>query len=202
VRSPIASLLALGLAAAVAAAVGAAAQPQGGAAKPKADASAWAGCCGLRPFAQAGPLTAKPHATEGPFGGFGYIVGGSSLRHNLGVTVKFPAAFQNLRNPLPPTPENAQRGAALYAAECASCHGADGVAEGPDASKLKPPPAQLGWLARIPPNHRDGFMYWSIAVGGVPLKTDMPAYKDRLTEEQIWSVIGYIEARLPPPDAR
>lgn len=200
-RFPLANLLAVGLAAAVVATVAASAQPRTGAAEPKA-AAAWPGCCGLRPWAQAGPLTAKPGDTEGPFGGFGYLVGGSSLRHNLGVTAKFPAAFQNLSNPLPPTPQNAQRGAALYATECASCHGVDGVADGPEASKLKPPPAQLGWLARIPPSHRDGFMYWSIAEGGVPLNTDMPAYKDRLSEEQIWSVIGYIQARLPPPKAR
>lgn len=30
----------------------------------------------------------------------------------------------------------------------------------------------------------------------------MPAYKGKLTEEEIWSVTSYIQARLPPPKAR
>lgn len=199
-RSPIACLLAFGLALAGLATVAASAQPEAETA-PNA-AAAWPGCCGLEPWAQPGPLTAKPRDTEGLFGGYGYLVGGSSLRHNLGTTSKFPTAFQNLRNPLPPTPQNAQRGAAIYAAECASCHGANGVADGPQAAKLNPPPAHLGWLAQIPPNHRDGFIYWSIADGGERLKTDMPAFKGKLTDQQIWAVIGYIQARLPPPKAR
>jgi mono/diheme cytochrome c family protein len=193
-RSPVASFLAIGAAATLLATVVAVAQPA-----EKKPVGAWRGCCGLEPWAQPGPLKAEPRDTEGPFGGFGYLVGGSSLRHNLGVTGKFPTAFQNLRNPLPPTPQNAQAGAMVYEAECASCHGASGVAEGPAAAKLNPTPAHLGWLARIPPDRRDGFMYWSIAEGGVPLKTDMPAYKGKLTDQQIWSVIGYIQARLPPP---
>lgn len=40
-------------------------------------------------------------------------------------------------------------------------------------------------------------MYWSVADGGARFKTGMPSYKGKLTEKEIWSVIGYIQARLP-----
>lgn len=185
---------ALGVAVALLAATAAAA-----AAQPQASApEAWLGCCGLTPWGRAGELPYRREGGTGPlFHGYSYIVGGSSLRHHLGATGEIPGAYAKLRNPLPPTPQNAQRGAAVYAADCASCHGADGLGAGPGSRNLKPPPAQLGWLAKLPPSRLDPFMYWSIADGGTVLKTDMPSFKGKLTDEQIWSVIGYIQARLP-----
>lgn len=191
-RLPVASTLALIVAIPLLAAAGA---------QPKVEgARGWAGCCGLTPWPQAGPMT-PPRDTGGPFGGFGYIPEGSSLRHTLGLTGQIPAPYSNMRNPLPPTPQNAQVGAGVYDADCASCHGVTGLADAPVSRKLNPPPAQLAWILRIPPARRDAFMYWSIAEGGVHLKTDMPAYKGKLTDEQMWAVIGYIEARLPSPKA-
>ena len=172
--------------------VGADAAPR---AKPVA---AWPGCCGLAPWATAAPLTVQPHAGGGLFlQGYAYIVGGSPLRHHLGVTGQIPAAYAKLKNPLQPTLENAQAGAAVYEAECASCHGVSGLGDGPASKGVETPPAQLGWLLKIPPKLRDAFMYWSVADGGTKFGTVMPSYKDKLAEEKIWSVIGYIQARLP-----
>lgn len=163
-------------------------------------AKSWAGCCGLAPWAEPGPLKAEPRNTAGPISsGYAYIVGGSPLRHHLGLTGQIPAEYARLRNPLAPTPENAQRGAAVYEKACASCHGATGLGDGPSAHDVEPGPAHLGWLAKVPPSRRDAFIYWSTAEGGTLFKTAMPAYKGKLTDEEIWSVIGYIEARLPAP---
>jgi mono/diheme cytochrome c family protein len=124
-------------------------------------------------------------------------VGGSPLRHQLGVTGQIPAPYATSTNPLPPTSQNAQLGAAVYDRDCASCHGVTGQADGPASHKLTPPPAQLGWIAKVPPGKRDAFMYWSIADGGAKLKTDMPGFKGKLTDDEIWALIGYIQARLP-----
>ena len=33
--------------------------------------------------------------------------------------------------------------------------------------------------------------------GGDPFGTEMPAFKDRLTEEQIWQIIAYMRAGFP-----
>ncbi|HEX4709164.1 cytochrome c [Phenylobacterium sp.] len=190
-RSAVTRSLAPGLAVALLAAAAPDAQPA------TSVPEAWPGCCGLAPWAHAGEMPVKREGGSG----YSYIVGGSTLRHHLGATGQIPAPYVKLRNPLPPTPQNAQRGAAIYEANCASCHGADGLGDGPASRTLKPPPAQLAWLAKLPPSRLDPFMYWSVADGGARLKTDMPSFKGKLTDEQIWSVIGYIQARLPKAKA-
>jgi mono/diheme cytochrome c family protein len=190
---PLASAFALIVAVPVLASAAAGAQP--GTEKPEA----WAGCCGLTAWPSAGRMDLTPRSTRGPMGNWGFILGGSPLRHHLGVTGQIPAAYAKLTNQLPPTPQYAQVGAAVYDAECASCHGATGLGDGPAARTHTPPPAQLGWLVKVPPGKRDAFMYWSIADGGVRFKTAMPAFKGKLTDEKIWAVIGYIQARMPIP---
>jgi mono/diheme cytochrome c family protein len=130
------------------------------------------------------------------FQGFAGMSGGSAVRHHIGVSGGIPAQYAKLRNPLPPTAENAQRGAAVYDAQCASCHGVAGLGDGPASKPLNPRPAQLGWLAHVGASHWDSFMYWTIAEGGGRFGTAMPAFKGKLSDEEIWSVIGYIQARL------
>jgi mono/diheme cytochrome c family protein len=135
------------------------------------------------------------------FGGIGSIAGGSTARHNVALGGRIPAPYADMRNPLPPTPENARRGAQVYEADCASCHGATGLADGPQSRGLTPQPAQLGWMNKVPASRWDAFMYWTIAEGGATFRTGMPAFKDKLSQDEIWSVIGYIQARLPPAKA-
>lgn len=183
--------LALGLTVALLAAASGGAQP--GATGP----AAWRGCCGLTAWPEAGPMKVKPRSSGTLLGGYAYIVGGSPLRHEVGVNGQIPAPYATAHNPLPATSQVAQRGAAVYAANCASCHGATGLGDGPASRALKPPPAQLGWLTKVPANRLDPFMYWAIAAGGAPFQTGMPAYKGKLSDEDIWAVTGYIQARLP-----
>jgi mono/diheme cytochrome c family protein len=174
-------------------------------AQPSAKSSqGWPGCCGVAPWPAAGPIPRQPqHGGGGLLSGFAYIPHGSALRHQLGLDGLFDTKYVSLRNPLAPTPENARRGETVYAANCAACHGDAGLADGPGSSKLNPPPAQLGWLAKVPSKYRDGFMYWSIAEGGAHLRTDMPAYAGKLADADIWSVIGYVQARaIRPQPAR
>lgn len=67
-------------------------------------------------------------------------------------------------------------------APCASCHGRDGVPIVTGARNLKD--------VRYANKMTDSYMYWRIATG-VP-KTKMSAWKDKLTEEQIWKAVAYI----------
>jgi len=173
---------------------------------PPAPAQAWQGCCGLAPWAEPHPLRGKGGYSGWLFGGYYSIVAGSTVRHQIAAEQGIPEPYTRQRNPLPVTAQNAQRGAAVYEANCASCHGATGRGDGPASANLRPPPppAELGWLAKIPASRRDAFMYWSIAEGGGRFGTAMPAYKGKLTQDEIWAVVGYIQARLPklPPPAR
>lgn len=78
-------------------------------------------------------------------------------------------------------------GAAIYAAHCAACHGAPGVAPEPFALGLVPPPANLAHAARSWPPRE---LYWVIS-NGVRM-TGMPAWEYRLSPEQIWSVVAFL----------
>ena len=40
-------------------------------------------------------------------------------------------------------------------------------------------------------------MYWSIAEGGQPFGSDMPAFKATLPRQDIWALIRYIRDGMP-----
>ena len=43
----------------------------------------------------------------------------------------------------------------------------------------------------------DEYLLWTVSEGGQRFGTDMPAFKDTLTEDQIWSIIAYMRAGFP-----
>jgi mono/diheme cytochrome c family protein len=164
--------------------------------------AAWSGCCDLAPWPQAREMPTRRDAGGGwVYRGYSHVVAGSALRHHLAERGEIPAPYATLHNPLPPTPANVRRGASIYMTACASCHGPSGLGDGPASAGLKPRPAGLSWITKLPANRWDAFMYWSIAEGAARFGTDMPMYKGKLTSAEMWSVIGYIQARLPKPQA-
>jgi cytochrome c6 len=75
-------------------------------------------------------------------------------------------------------------GEVTYKAKCAACHGADGLANTPTAKSLKvisfkAPEKIKATDAQFIAVTRDG-------------KDRMPAYKDKLTDEQIKAVTAYV----------
>ncbi len=122
---------------------------------------------------------------------------GGSPRHPYVMMGGIPEAYRSLTNPLPRTEKTVERGASVYQQNCASCHGATGEGDGPASRGLNPPPANLAWLSQMPMVEWDPFMYWSVAEGGAPLGTAMPAYKGVLSKNDVWAVIAYIRAQLP-----
>lgn len=171
--------------AALAIATSAGAQPQGAA------QTSWSGCCGVTPWP-------KSHGLLGPNGGGSMGAGPDTARNVVARLGGAPEQYAAMTNPLPRTRATLERGAKVYAASCASCHGQTGWGDGPAGQALSKPPADLAWLWRMPASRWDGFMYWTIAEGGAPLGSAMPGYKQRLSQGDIWSVIAYIQARLPP----
>ena len=122
---------------------------------------------------------------------------GSVPRHHFALRSGFPGAYRRASNPLPRTRETVERGAKVYEANCASCHGATGAGDGEAGRNLSPPPGNLAWLSQVPLVQWDPFMYWTVAEGGTRFKTAMPAFKDTLSQDDIWAVIAYIQAQLP-----
>jgi mono/diheme cytochrome c family protein len=107
-----------------------------------------------------------------------------------------------MSNPLPRTHEMVERGATVYAQNCASCHGTTGAGDGPIGPTLSPPPANLAFLSQMPMVQWDSFMYWTVAEGGAQFGSAMPAFKGTLSNYDIWAVIAYVQARLPQSVAK
>lgn len=121
----------------------------------------------------------------------GGMMGGSSLRRQFVAQNGIDPKYANKVNPLRPTAENVTAGRKLYEADCATCHGASGLGDGPAAKGLNPPPANLAAAARMPMTS-DAYLYWTVAEGGVALHTAMPPFKGVLKDDQIWQVILYL----------
>lgn len=172
-------------------------------AQPSQAATTWRDCCGVTPWSQPGAhgqgMMGRAPPAKGMMGG-GYPggMGSSAARNHVAMMGNVPAPYANVSNPLPRTTATIERGAAVYSANCASCHGATGLGDGPGARNLSPRPANLAWLSQMPMSQFDPFMYWTIAEGGTP----MPAFKGQLSKDDIWAVTAYIQAHLPAQTAK
>jgi mono/diheme cytochrome c family protein len=115
------------------------------------------------------------------------------LRHWTFMNDDVPAAYRGVTSPMEPTQEVIAQGADLYAANCARCHGAIGYGDGSEGRSLVPSPALLAYLVQRP-MAGDEYLVWAIAEGGMAFGTEMPAYRNALTEEEIWAIIAYMRA--------
>ncbi|GAA3901934.1 hypothetical protein GCM10022276_20840 [Sphingomonas limnosediminicola] len=120
---------------------------------------------------------------------------GSKMRHHQAMMNGIPEPYRSARNPLPNSPATLQRGAQVYAQNCAACHGPKGYGDGPAGQQLSPRPADLAWLAH---SHMVGDQYidWTISEGGKPVGSAMPAFKGILSQRDIWAVTSYVRQGL------
>jgi putative copper resistance protein D len=93
-------------------------------------------------------------------------------------------------SPVGYTTKSIAAGAALYAANCSSCHGNDGRG---DRRAVASSSARPGDLAERIQQRKGGDLFWSIA-HGVP-GTAMPEFGSRIPETGIWSVIQFLDAQ-------
>lgn len=122
-------------------------------------------------------------------------------RHRTFIQDGVPAAYRGARNPLTQASDGVVEGRVLYQESCASCHDPSGTGHGDAGLALSPSPALLAHLIRMP-HAVDEYLIWAISEGGEPFGTEMPAFKDVLTEEQIWGIITYMRAGFPEDDDR
>jgi mono/diheme cytochrome c family protein len=86
---------------------------------------------------------------------------------------------------------NLDKGKALYQTNCATCHGASGIGDGVAGTNLNPRPANIARFSKMP-MASDSYLYWTIAEGGIPVKSAMPPFKAQLEELEIWQIITYL----------
>ena len=102
-----------------------------------------------------------------------------------------PPDYALLEYPFASDENSRATGKAVYDQYCVGCHGAAGKGDGPKATTLAHKAAVLS-SPLVAKETTDGHLFWRISEG-VP-DEDMPAWKDRLTEQQRWYLVNYIRA--------
>jgi len=111
---------------------------------------------------------------------------GMMARHHAEI----PAEYVGLTNPVPSDEGSLERGAALYAVNCASCHGDGGMGDGPAGAALDPAPAAVAHSSQM---MSDDYLFWRVSEGGAPFNTSMPPWKI-LDEQSRWDLVNYMRA--------
>ena len=118
-------------------------------------------------------------------------------RHQEVLMKGVPAPYDKMRDRTPDSDAKLRRATMLFERNCASCHGWSGRGTGPEGFFLVPAPADLAWLDKAPSERAEPYLYWTIAEGGAKFESEMPAYKQTLSKEDIWALAAYLRAGMP-----
>ena len=109
----------------------------------------------------------------------------SSDQDDVGTLEPIPAVYAGKSNPF--GSDASADGAQIFQANCGTCHGPQGHGDGPASGSLNPKPKNLAILQE---SAGDDYLFWWISEGKPG--TAMLAWKDILTEEQIWQVVSFL----------
>ena len=94
------------------------------------------------------------------------------------------------KNPLTADAKTLAAGKAIFKDKCQRCHGPGGLGDGPDAD---PDAAEMDLTnPKRAERNDDGTVYYKVLNGRKRPK--MPAFKDELDEQQIWTVVTYVQS--------
>jgi thiosulfate dehydrogenase len=101
-----------------------------------------------------------------------------------------------LRLPMPPLTPDYERGQAVYAANCTTCHGVDGAGQ------------RAGGTTVFPPLWGERSFNWGAGMAEIDkeagfIKANMPfGQGGKLTDQQAWDVAAYVDGKPRPQDPR
>ncbi|MDH5398938.1 MAG: c-type cytochrome [Cyclobacteriaceae bacterium] len=99
-----------------------------------------------------------------------------------------PGDYDSMQNPYADEKEDLMDvGKSLYSKHCKSCHGTDGIGDGPKADQLETYPGDF--TSDEFRDQKDGHKYYKSFIG----RDEMPNYEKKIpSEEDRWAVIIYI----------
>ncbi|HSL22493.1 MAG TPA: c-type cytochrome [Vicinamibacterales bacterium] len=106
-----------------------------------------------------------------------------------------PSGASEEKNPLTVTPQTLVAGRALFQKNCRRCHGPKGIGDGPDADPDYMADMDLTNPKRAERNP-DGVVFHKVWNGRQ--KPKMPAFKEELTKEQVWTIVSYVQTLRKP----
>jgi mono/diheme cytochrome c family protein len=122
------------------------------------------------------------------------------LRHAEFLNFGVPAAYEGASSTVKPDERTIAEGHALYRANCAQCHGANGLGDGEEGRALSPSPAVLAFMITRPISV-DPYLLWSVSEGGAQFGSEMPAFKSKLSREEIWKIVAFMRSGFPDAEA-
>jgi mono/diheme cytochrome c family protein len=96
-----------------------------------------------------------------------------------------PDTAKTEKSPVKSAADAAKKGKALFASNCAKCHGPDGKGNGPDSDHA----ADLTDEFRTELNP-EGVLYYKVWNGHTG---DMPGFKSKLTKDETWALVEYLK---------
>ena len=100
-----------------------------------------------------------------------------------------PAKYKSMENPVAGDDEAMEIGEELYDKHCKSCHGKEGLGDGPKSAELDTPCGDF-----TTPEFQaqtDGELFYKTTVG----RDDMPSFEKKIAdEEERWMVIVYLRS--------
>lgn len=112
-----------------------------------------------------------------------------ALASAQGTAWKLPVSAPDEKNPVTIDAAALAAGRRLFRENCARCHGPQGKGNGSDAD---PKHKHHMDLTRADADDPAGVVFHKIWSGRE--KPKMPAFKDKLTKEQVWTLVGFVES--------
>jgi mono/diheme cytochrome c family protein len=100
-----------------------------------------------------------------------------------------PPDAKSVKNPVPGNAATIAAAREIYGNSCKQCHGVNGDGKLPPGAKYYYSTKPTNFThARIVDKMTDGEIFWKMTNGRKP----MPAFKDRLSDEQRWELVNLI----------
>ena len=103
---------------------------------------------------------------------------------------QLPPDADTKKNPLQADAKTLATGKSVFKDKCTKCHGSAGLGDGPDADPEHREHMDLTNPKRAE-NNADGVVFYKVWNGR--RKPKMPVFKEELSEQQVWSVVAYVQ---------